>query len=79
MIRNEWRLDMRLKDASMLRQYMDYKDMTVRELASRAHFSHSTVGHLVSGHRRNAKPKTARAIEAALGCPARPSLRGRYV
>ena len=60
---------MRLKDASMLRQYMDYKDMTVRKLASRAHISHSTVGHLVSGHRRNAKPKTARAIEAALGCP----------
>ena len=60
---------MRLKDASMLRQYMDFKRVTIRELAHQAKISHSTVGHLVSGSRRNAKPGTARAIEEALGCP----------
>lgn len=69
MIRTEWRLDMRLKDATMLRQYMDFKRLTIRELAHQAKVSHSTVGHLVSGKRRNAKPTTARSIEEALGCP----------
>lgn len=60
---------MTLKDAGMLRQYMDFKGVTIRELAHQAKISHSTVGHLVRGTRRNAKPATARAIEGALGCP----------
>lgn len=29
MIRHEWRLDMRLKDAAMLRQYMEFKALTI--------------------------------------------------
>jgi len=69
MIRSEWRLDMRLKDAAMLRQYMEFKDLTIRQLANRAGVSRSTIGHLVSGERSNAKPQTARAIEEALGAP----------
>ena len=52
MITQAWRLDMRLKDRTMLRQYMDYMDFrTVRELATAAGVSHSTVGHLHSGKR----------------------------
>lgn len=69
MIRTEWRLDMRLKDAAMLRQYMEFKRLTIRELAHKAGVSHSTVGHLYSGRRRNARPNTARLIEEALGAP----------
>lgn len=69
MIRSEWRLDMRLKDAAMLRQYMEFKRLTIRELAHQAKVSRSTVGHLVSGARSTAKPGTARAIEEALGAP----------
>ena len=60
---------MRLKDAAMLRQYMEFKDLTIRQLANRAGVSRSTIGHLVSGERSNAKPQTARAIEEALGAP----------
>lgn len=60
---------MRLKEAMMLRQYMSYKRLTIRDLAREANLSRSTVGHLVSGERCNAKPETARAIEEALGCP----------
>lgn len=69
MITTEWRLDMRLKSPLMLRQYMDYKGMKVRELAMAAGVARATIGHLHSGARDTAKPETARAIEGALGCP----------
>lgn len=60
---------MRLKSPEMLRQYMEFKRMKVRDLASAAKISRATVGHLHSGARSTAKPETARAIEEALGCP----------
>lgn len=60
---------MRLKSPEVLRQYMEYKRLTVRELAAAAKVSRATVGHLRSGERNTAKPATARAIEEALGCP----------
>lgn len=69
MIRDEWRLDMRLKNRQMLLQYMDYKHFKVRQLATAASVSRATVGHLRSGKRRTCKPSTARAIEEALGAP----------
>lgn len=69
MIRREWRLDMRLKDRTMLRQFMTYKSVTIRQLATRAGVSRATVGHLVSGKRSSAKPETAAAIERALEAP----------
>lgn len=69
MIRNEWRLDMHLKSAQMLRQYMEFKDMNVRALAAQAGVSHSTIGHLHSGARNTVRPENARKIEKALGCP----------
>lgn len=70
MIRTEWRLDMRLKSPVMLRQYMAYKGMTVRQLAKAAGVSRATIGHLHSGARAGAcAPETARLVEEALCCP----------
>lgn len=69
MIRTEWKLDMKLKSPQMLQQYMEFKRMKIRDLAKAADVSRATIGHLHSGSRKTAKPKTARAIEEALGCP----------
>lgn len=60
---------MRLKSPQMLRQYMEYKRLTIRELAQSARISHSTVGHLHSGARKTCSPASARAIEEALQAP----------
>ena len=61
---------MRLKSRQVLRQYMDYKHVNVRELAKLAGVSRATIGHLHSGAREGAcAPSTARAIEEALQCP----------
>lgn len=69
MIVTEWRLDMRLKSRQMLLQYMSYKDMKIRDLATAAKVSRATIGHLHSGQRVTVKPATAKAIEGALGAP----------
>lgn len=69
MIRTEWRLDMRLKDRRMLHQYMEYRRVKIRDLAHAAQVSRATIGHLHSGARSSCSPKTARAIEEALGAP----------
>lgn len=69
MIRSEWRLDMKLKSPAMLKQYMEYKHLTIRQLAVAAGISRSIVGHLCSGERSTCKPQTAGKIESALGCP----------
>ena len=60
---------MRLRSPEMLRQYMEFKRMKVRDLATAAKVSRATVGHLHSGARSTARPETARALEEALGCP----------
>lgn len=69
MIVQTWRLDMRLKSRTVLRQYMAYKRFNVRTLADAARVSRSTVGHLHSGKRTGCKPETAAAIEEALQAP----------
>ena len=70
MIRTEWRLDMKLKSPEMLRQYMAYKRMNIRELAKAAGVHSATIGHLHSGKRQGkCSPDTARRVEEALGCP----------
>lgn len=70
MKRTEWRLDLRLKSPEMLRQYMAYKGMRVRDLAKAAGVSRATIGHLHSGARQGyCSPATARAVEDALQCP----------
>lgn len=69
MIRIEGRFEVRLISADALRQYMDFRGMTIRELATRAGCSHSTVGFLAKGTRKTCRPATARAIAKALDCP----------
>lgn len=65
----QWRLDMKLRDPRMLRQYMQYKDMTIRQVAKEAGVSPATIGHLLTGERKGSRPENARKIEEALGCP----------
>lgn len=60
---------MRLISPQALRQYMAYRRLTIRSLAKRAGCSHSTIGHLVTGARKNVNPKIARGIAEALDCP----------
>lgn len=69
MNRTDWRLDMQLKSPEMLRQYMEFKRLRIRDLAAASGVSRATIGHLHSGARKSAKPATARRIEEALGCP----------
>lgn len=64
-----WRLDMKLKSRDVLRQYMKYRNVNVRELAEAAKVSRSTVGHLHSGKRKGCRPEAAAAIESALEAP----------
>lgn len=64
-----WRLDMKLKSRDVLRQYMKYRNVNVRELAEQAKVSRSTVGHLHSGKRKGCRPEAAAAIERALEAP----------
>lgn len=70
MIRTEWRLDMKLKDAKVLHQFMEYKGLNIRQLADRSGVSRATIGHLHSGARNTTSAKTAAQIEKALDCPA---------
>lgn len=60
---------MRLKSPEMLRQYMVFKGLNIRQLADAACVARATIGHLHSGVRVTAKPETARKVEKALGCP----------
>ena len=52
-----------------LRQYMSYRDSSIRKLASRIGVSPATIGHLHSGARKTVRPETAKAIEDALDAP----------
>jgi len=68
-IANYWRLDMKLKSRDVLRQYMKYRAVNVRQLSTLAGVSRSTVGHLHSGKRNGCRPEAATAIERALQAP----------
>lgn len=69
MINKQWRLDMKLKSAQMLHEFMNYKDFNIRTLAKAAGVSPATIGHMHSGARDTCKAATAKAIEKALGAP----------
>ncbi|MCO6632683.1 helix-turn-helix transcriptional regulator [Cutibacterium avidum] len=69
MIQLERRFEVRVISAQQLRWWMTYRDMSVRNLASRVGVSHSTIGHLRSGARRTCAPATAKGIAKALDCP----------
>ena len=70
---------MELTDPRMLASYMEYRGMSVRDLAASARIpsgggrtkplSHSVIGHLRTGHRRTCTPQTAGTIERALQVP----------
>lgn len=60
---------MRLISPDALAQYMAFRGLTVRSLADKARCSHSTIGHLRSGARKNCRPEIAAAIEKALDAP----------
>lgn len=69
MIATERRFEVRLISPQALRQYMAFRRYTIRSLAKRIGCSHSTIGHLVSGARKNVSPRIARSIAEALDCP----------
>jgi plasmid maintenance system antidote protein VapI len=59
----------RVRDPAALRAYLRLLGMSERALAVQAGVGHATVNHLVSGRRSSCTPRTATAIETALGCP----------
>lgn len=65
----ESRFDVRLISSTVLADYMRFRDLSVRELASRVGCSHQVIGHLRSGKRATCRPETARKIEEALNAP----------
>lgn len=69
MTATERRLEVRLISPQALRQYMAFRQYTIRSLAKRVGCSHSTIGHLTTGARKNASPRIARGIAEALDCP----------
>lgn len=71
MIKMDRRLDVRLISPDALRQYMKFRDYTIRSLADRVGVSRATIGHLVGPDpkRKTCRPETARAIAKALDCP----------
>lgn len=65
----EGRFEVRLISPDALAQYMRFRGFSVRSLAARVGCSHSTIGHLRSGHRKACDPVTAKAIEKVLDAP----------
>lgn len=63
------RFDVRLISSEALSQYLKYRGMSLRQVAERAGCSKSTIGHLTTGHVRQTRPETARAICKALDVP----------
>ena len=63
------RLWVRLISRRNLRGYMDLRNETNRSLAekTRGEAGRAIIGHLRSGQRTSCSPRTARAIEEALG------------
>lgn len=57
------------KGTDVLATWMDFRDMTVRELAIRAKCSHGTIGELRAGRRRTTTAKRAHLIAKALQVP----------
>ncbi len=60
---------MKLKSRDVLRQYMAYRAVNVRQLAGLSGVSRSTIGHLHSGKRNGCRPEAAAAIERSLQAP----------
>ncbi len=61
-------MQLRSRDALII--CLEASGMSERQLARVATLGHATVNHLVTGRRTRCSLATARAIEAALDCPA---------
>ena len=62
-------IDLRLISAQALRQYMQYRGLSIRALAAKVGVSHGAIGWLTSGRRTTTRVQTARRIAKALDCP----------
>ncbi len=60
---------MELISTDALRQYMRYRNYSVKGLADRIGVSKATIGHLHSGGRKTVGPEIAKSIERALDAP----------
>lgn len=69
MITEGRRFEVRLVSPDALRQYMKFRDYTMRSLAARVGCSHSLIGHLCTGTVKVVRPEYAKAIAKALDCP----------
>lgn len=65
----ERRFDVRLISSSAFAHYMEFRDLTVRDLAERVGCSRATIGHLRSGERDYVRPAWAKKIEKELNAP----------
>lgn len=69
MVIHEERLFVQTSGKHVLRDWMKYRGMTVRELAFKTGASRGTIGDLRSGRRRSVSPENARKIAKALDVP----------
>lgn len=69
MSRQQRRFVVRLRDRALLAQWMDHRDITIRQLSKATDVHPSMIGHLHSGHRRSCSSALANRIETALDCP----------
>lgn len=69
MIQKVTRMDVHLRDSNLLKQYMTYKDWTIRELADLVGVSKTTIGDLRTGERSYCNPRVAKKIAKALDVP----------
>lgn len=69
MYEDEWRLTVKLRSRRLLKDYVRHLGWSGRRLAREAGLKPAIVGHLLNGERHTCSPKTAHAIEDALGCP----------
>ena len=60
---------MRLISPAVLRQYMKFRGLNLRELGERSGNSKSLIGHLTTGERSSTSPDRARRICRALDVP----------
>lgn len=66
-----WRFDV-IVNPGLLIAHMEFKELTLRELAEKVGCSHSTINHYRTGRRKTCKPDRAKKIAKALGAPLSP-------
>lgn len=59
----------KIRDRAALVDLMDFRDVTVRDLATKVKCSRATIGHLRTGKREFVRREWAKSIEDALHAP----------